>query len=213
VPEISDFRLGADVAAGDGDTVGTLASVLVEEKGFDPRALVVKIEASFAARLLADEKLFISDEVVVPIAALQSATHDLIRLSMSAADIRRLPPYLSYRFKPLTSGTAVLEEAELLGGGLGLPNVEEVANKGVGEIEIDREENVMLGSTGHRLGRVQDLLFDNDELIGVVIRPDGFFKQDVVLPIRFITRADDMALFANLSQSVVENLKPFVETE
>lgn len=210
--EISDFRLGVDVAASDGDKVGTLASVLVEEKGFDPRALVVKTEASLAARLLADEKLLITDEVIVPIAALQSATHDLIRLSMSVADIRRLPPYLSYRFKPLTSGTAVLEEAELLGGGLGLPNVEEVANKGKGEIEIDREENVMLGTSGHRLGRVQDLLYDKGELIGVVIRPDGFFKQDVVLPIRFITRADDMALFASLSQSDVDQLKPFVDT-
>ena len=71
----------------------------------------------------------------------------------------------------------------------------------------------MLGKTGHRLGRVHDVLFDHGELIGVVIRPDGFFKRDVVLPIRFIDRADDLALFAHLDESDVKHLKPFVDAE
>jgi uncharacterized protein YrrD len=214
MPQLSDFRLGADVVASDGNKAGTLVSVLVEAQGFEPRALVVKDESSIAGRLLAEEKFFITDEVVVPIAAVASATHDLIQLSMSINDLRRQSPYLSYRFKPLTAGEAGLEEAELLGGGLGLPtNVQEVANKPKDEIEIDRDENVMLGKTGHRLGRVHDLLYDQGELIGVVIRPDGFFKRDVVLPIRFISRADDMALFADLKESEVERLKPFVDAD
>ncbi|HXM71959.1 MAG TPA: PRC-barrel domain-containing protein, partial [Candidatus Dormibacteraeota bacterium] len=112
-----------------------------------------------------------------------------------------------------TTEEAVLEEGQLIGGGLGLPKVEEVANKPDGEIEIDRGENVMLGKTGRRLGRVEDVLFDHGDLIGVVIRPDGFFKRDVVLPKKFINRADDMALFADLSESDIEQLKPFVDAE
>jgi hypothetical protein len=214
VAQLSDFRLGADVVASDGGTAGTLAGVLVEAEGFDPKALVVKDESSFAGRLLAGERFYITDEVVVPIEAVASATRDLVRLSMSIDDVRRQPPYLSYRFKPLTVGEAALEEADLLGGGLGLPaNAEQVANKPKDEIEIDRDENVMLGNTGHRLGRVHDLLYDRGELIGVVIRPEGFFKRDVVLPIRFISRADDLALFADLDQSEVDHLKPFVDAE
>jgi hypothetical protein len=59
------------------------------------------------------------------------------------------------------------------------------------------------------LGKVQDLLYHDGELIGVVIRPEGFFKRDVVLPIRFISRADDMALFAALNESDIEHLEPF----
>jgi len=212
VPKLSDFRLGSDVVGSDGSKAGTLASVLVEAKGYDPKAIVVKDDSSIAGRLVAEEKLFVTDEVVVPIAAVESATHDLIRLSISTDDLRRQPPYLSYRFKPLTRGEASLEEVDLLGGGLGLPaNAEEVANKPADEIEIDRDENVMLGKTGHRLGRVHDLLYDQGDLVGLVIRPDGFFKQDVVLPIRFISRADDMALFADLDESDVEHLKTFVE--
>lgn len=208
MPELRDFRLGADVVGSDGEKAGTLASVLVEEKGFEPQALVVKEEESLAGRLLADEKFYVTDEVVVPITSVQSATHDLIQLSISAADVRKRPPYLSYRFKPLTLGTAALEEAEVLGG-LGTPNVEEVANKEAGQIEIDRDENVMLGTTGRRLGKVQDLLYHDGEVVGVVIRPEGFFRKDVVLPIRFISRADDLALFASLNESDIEKLEPF----
>lgn len=213
MPELSDFRLGADVVASDGSKVGTLVSVIVDETGFDPRSLVVKGEATLAGRLRADEKLLTTDEVVIPITAVESATHDLVRLSMSAPQIRRQPLYLSYRPKTPTVEEALVEGADILTGGIGLPQEEEIANKPAGEIEIGRDENVMLGKTGHRLGRVQDVLFDHGELIGVVIRPDGFFKRDVVLPIRFIERADDMALFAHLDESDVENLKPFIDAE
>jgi sporulation protein YlmC with PRC-barrel domain len=209
--ELSDFRLGADVVASDGRKVGKIASVIVEEDGFDLRALVVKEEESFAGRLLAAESFFITDEVVIPIAAVESATPDLVRLSMSGSDVRRQPPYLSYRSKSLDVKTAALDDVEILVGGLGMPNVEEIANKGIGEIEIERGENIMLGKSGHRLGRVHDVLIDHGELVGVLMRPDGFFKRDVVLPIRFIDRADDLALFAHLDDSDIEHLKPFVD--
>ncbi|HSS94031.1 MAG TPA: PRC-barrel domain-containing protein [Candidatus Dormibacteraeota bacterium] len=211
--ETSDFHLGADVMAADGRKVGMLLRVIVEEDGFDPRALVVKEDESFAGRLRAAESLLISDEVVIPIAAVESATHDVVKLSMSAADIRHQPPYLSHHFKRLTLETAALDEAQVLTLGVGVPSVDETANKAPGEIEIDQGESVMLGTTGRRLGRVQDVLFDQSELIGVVIRPEGFFKRDVVLPIRFISRADDLALFAHLSESDIQQLKPFVEPE
>jgi len=213
MPDVSDFHLGSSVVASDGSKVGTLVSVIVDENGFDPRSLVVKEEESLGGRLRADSSLFITDEVVIPIAAVESASHELVRLSMSSPDIRRQPLYLSYRPKPLTVEEAALEDADVLSGTIGLPTEEEIANKPASQVEIDRDENVMLGTTGHRLGKVQDVLFDHGELIGVVIRPDGFFTRDVVLPIRFISRADDMALFADLDKSDIENLKPFVNAE
>ncbi|MHB8687081.1 MAG: PRC-barrel domain-containing protein [Candidatus Dormibacteraceae bacterium] len=211
MPGLSDFRLGAEVVDNEGQKAGTLVSVIVDEKGFEARALVVKDEATLAGRLLSAEKLFTTDEVVIPISAVESATRDQVRLSLSASDIRRQPLYLSYRREPLTAEDAVVETGELLGGGLGLPKADEIANKPAGEIEIDRGENVMLGTSGHRLGTVRDVLFDQGKLAAVVIRPDGFFKRDEVLPMSFIDRADDMALFARLDESDVENLKRFVD--
>ena len=211
--ELSDIRLGAEVVANDGSKVGIVESVIVDEEGFSPRALVVKNEATPAGRLIAGEKLFTTDEVVIPIGAVESATHDEVRLSMSAPEVRRQPLYLSYRREPMTTEDALLEEGELIGGGLGLPKAQEIANKADNQIEIDRGENVMLGKTGRRLGRVEDVLFDRGALIGVVIRPEGFFKRDVVLPIKFIERADDLALFAQLEESDIEQLKPFVDAD
>ncbi|MFI5282591.1 MAG: hypothetical protein ACHQ0J_05615 [Candidatus Dormibacterales bacterium] len=211
--ELSDFRLGADVVARDGERAGTLVSVLVDRDGLVPRAVVVQDESSTVGKLLAAERLFITDEVMVPIASVVSATRDLVTLALSRADLRSLPPYLSYRFNPVSLEASVLREGEVLGGALGLPNSEQVANKPASEIEIEKSENVMLGQTGHRLGRVQDVLFDQGAMIGVVIRPDGFFKQDVVLPARFIARSDDMALFARLDESDIAHLEPFRENK
>src|SRR5579859_183625 len=209
MPELSDFRLGADVLASDGTKAGVLASVLVGQEGFGPQAIVIKDGRSLVGRLIAAEKLFITDELMIPISAVESATHDAIRLSLSTGDIRGQKPYLSYRFRSLSAGEAVLDEAETLTGGVGLTNTEEVANKPAGAIEIDDGENVMLGHTGRRLGRVKELLYDTGVLVGVVITPEGFFKDEVVLPIRFISRADDMALFADLDELEIESLKPF----
>ncbi len=79
MPELSDFRLGADVIDSAGHKAGTLISVIVDENGFDPRALVVKDEVSLARRLLAGEKLFTTDEVVIPITAVESASHEAVR--------------------------------------------------------------------------------------------------------------------------------------
>jgi len=211
--ELSDIRLGSDVVSSDEVNVGTIVSLLVDADGFTPRALVVKHEESLAGRVLAAEKYFTTDEVVIPITAVASATHGVVHLSMAALDVRRQPLYLTYHRPAPTAEESLVEEGQLIIGGLGLPRVEEVANKSDGQIEIDRGENVMLGTTGHRLGRVEDVLLDNGQLIGVVIRPEGFFKRDVVLPIRFINRADDMALFANLTESDIEQLKPFVDSE
>jgi hypothetical protein len=67
----------------------------------------------------------------------------------------------------------------------------------------------MLGSRGKRLGTVKDVLFDNAELIGVVILPDGVLREEVILPRRFLQRSDDLALFADLSVDDLEHLKPF----
>src|SRR5260370_20165793 len=110
MPNVSDFRLGADVVASDGKKVGSLVSVIVDEQGFDPRALVVKDEISLEGRLRGDSKLFNTDEGVIPIAAVDSATHDLVRLSMSEPDVRRQPLYLRYRPKRLPVEAAATEQ-------------------------------------------------------------------------------------------------------
>jgi sporulation protein YlmC with PRC-barrel domain len=206
MPELSDFRLGSDVFTSDGRKAGALASVLVERDGFDPKALVVEVSLE---GVLSDEKLFIHNELVVPIELVKAAGHERVELSVSGEDLGQQSPYLAYRLQTPDRTSSLLEEAQFLGGGLGMPDAQEVANKPPDQLEIDRDEKVMLGSTGRTFGRIRDLLYDQGKLVGVVIKPEGFFKRDVVLPMRFISRADDLALFADLTEADIDQLKPF----
>src|ERR1700704_4553050 len=97
MPELSDFRLGSKVVDREGKASGTLVSVIVDEHGFDPRSIVVKDEVTLAGRLLSSEKFKTTDEVVMPIAVGDSATHEEVKLSISAAEVRKYPLYLTYR--------------------------------------------------------------------------------------------------------------------
>jgi hypothetical protein len=203
--ELSDFCLGSDVIDSDGRLAGRLARVLVAEHGFELQAIVVKDETTFAAQVWAKESLFQADEVMIPIDAVKSATHDAIQLCMSAGDVSRQPHYVTYRLEPPTPRNAVQRIIEALDDD---PPIERIDNKRKDQIELYRDEKVMLGRTGDTLGRIHDLLYDKGMLIGVVMRPKGL-KRDVVLPSRFISEADDLALFADISASDIEQLKPF----
>src|SRR2546423_1585693 len=86
MPELSDFRLGSTVVDSQGNTAGTLVSVIVDEQGFDPRSIVVKDEVTLAGRLLSSEKFKTTDEVVMPITVVESATHEEVKLSISAVE-------------------------------------------------------------------------------------------------------------------------------
>lgn len=206
---VQDFHLGAEVFSSDRKVVGKLVHALVDTD-YRLQALVVEEARDFSGRILSPGSLSVSDEVIVPKDAVTSVTRQRVDLGLDSAAIRRLPPYLSYRER----GETVAEEAEdfaaVLGSGPEIPHwLEEVANKPEGELEVDGGEPVMLGHTGKKLGEVQDVLFDGDQLVGVVLKPTGFFKREVILPRRFLDRSDDAALFATLDDKDLEHLAPF----
>ena len=203
------FHLGAEVRSSDGEVVGRLAHVLVGPD-YGLRALVIKESGRFSGHLFSPGSLLVNDEFIVPRDAVRSLSHDRIELSLTAADVRRLPPYLAYRERDESVVEGLEDTAGVLGSGPEVPNwLQQVANKPANELEIDGGENVMLGHTGKKLGTVQDVLFDGDQLVGIVLKPAGWFKSDVILPRRFLERSDDLALFADIEERDVENLKPF----
>lgn len=208
-----DFHLGARVTASDGKEIGSLVHLLVDA-GYGLKAIVVKETGHFSGGWLSPGSFLVADELIVPRDAVRSVERDRVELSISSADVRRLQPYLGYREKGETVGEEMEDEAGVLGSGPEVPNwLEQVANKPEGELEIDGGENVMLGHSGKKLGTVKDVLFDDDQLVGVVLQPGGLFKQEVILPRRFLGRSDDAALFAQLDESDVERLEPFKPEE
>ena len=209
-PQSEQFHLGAEVRSSDGVEVGRLVHVLVGPD-YALQALVIKESRRFSGHLFSPGSMLIADEFIVPKDAAGKVTHDRIELTLTAADVRRLPPYLAYRERSEESLAEGLEDtAGVLGSGPEVPNwLEQVANKPDTELEIDGGENVMLGHTGRRLGTVQDVLFDDDQLVGIVVKSDGFFRHEVILPRRFLDRSDDAALFVNIEEQDLERLTPF----
>jgi PRC-barrel domain len=204
-----DFHLGALVRTADGREVGKLVHLLVGPN-YQLHALVVKESGSFSGHRFAPGSFVLADEFIVPKDAATKVTHDEVELTLTAADVRRLPPYIRYGEKGETASEFVEDAAGVFGSGPELPNwMEQVANKAADELEIDGGENVMLGHSGKKLGTVKDVLFDDGQLVGVVLLPEGWFKSEVILPRRFLERSDDAALFAHIEEADLERLKPF----
>jgi len=204
-----DFHLGAEVRSSEGRVVGKLVHVLVGPD-YALKALVIKESPSFSGHRLAPLSMLVVDEFVAPKDAVGSMTHELVELRLNAAEVRRLPPYIAYRERDESTGDVLVDSAGPLTASPEVPRwLEQVANKPADELEIDGGENVMLGDTGKRLGTVKDVLFEGEQLVGVVLLPDGLFKHEVLLPRRFLDRSDDLALFANISEADMERLTPF----
>jgi sporulation protein YlmC with PRC-barrel domain len=207
--ETSDLHPGARVVAGDGKEIGHLAHVLVDAE-YRLKAIVVREGGSFSGSWLSPGAMLVADEFIVPRDAIKSVERDHLELGISSAEARKLLPYLGYRKKAESVGEEIEDEAAVLGSGPEIPHwLEQVANKPGSELEIDGGENVMLGLTGKKLGTVKDVLFDEDQLVGVVLQPGGLFRKEVILPRRFLGRSDDAALFAQLDESDLEKLTPF----
>jgi sporulation protein YlmC with PRC-barrel domain len=205
-----DLRLGASVHTADGHHVGTLQRVVVDADTWDPHALIVRETNWFSGRNLAPGSGVMVTEVIVPLKAVDEAGPESVRLRLDKRATRALPPYLSYHYKPLERGDGLRFAAALAGGSLGVgpmfPLLQETADKSDGDIEIRHGENVMIGHGGDKLGTVQDVLFDDGELVGIVVRATGFFAHDVVVQVRFLDRSDDLALFLRLTPEDVKRL-------
>jgi sporulation protein YlmC with PRC-barrel domain len=207
--KVADFRPGAAVFSSDGREIGELVHVLVDAN-FNLAGIVVKESRGFSGRLLSPDSLLVADEFIVPRDAIGSVTRDRVDMTIGSADARRLSPYLTWRRKDETVTEGLEDEVAVFAASPTVPHwLEQVANKAAGELEIDGGENVMLGHAGRKLGTVKDVLFDGDELVGIVLRPEGLFKSDVILPRRFLERSDDAALFAQIDEQDLEHLEPF----
>ncbi len=206
--DIDDFHFGAAVYSADGRHVGALRFVIVAGETFQIRAIVVKETREFTGHASGDAAL-LEDDVAIPIGAVAEVSRDRITLSIPATEVRRSEPYLTYRYAPVAGRDSLRSLAAEGGQAPAMPRVVEEAHKRLDELEIRAGENVMLGHSGRKLGTVRDVVLDHDELAGIVMHPQGFFKEDVFLQVRFLGRSDDMSLFAQLSEEDLGHLLPF----
>jgi sporulation protein YlmC with PRC-barrel domain len=203
----SEYRMGARVFASDGGHVGSLIGLVVDREALEPHALVVKESRWFTGHILSPGAALLVDEVAVPLEGVARVAPDRIDLALTADQVRRLPPYLTYRYTSLGPAHMGVEAIELVGGP-GVPPLVETAGKRGDEIEISSGEPV-LTADGDRLGTVKEVLVQGEELVGVVLHPRGLFGDEVIMPRRFLRRGDDLALRADLSRDDIGRLRPF----
>ena len=208
-PTAAEFHPGTDVFSEDGQHVGTLGSTVVDEHSLELQAVVVKESKRFAGTLLSPGTAMMSDELLVPANLVKRLDRSRVELRLTADQLRRLPPYLTYKRRYPSAADYLQEVETVLGGMPGVVRETEEAHKGAGEIEIYAGEPVMLGHGGRRIGKVVEILFEDKSLVGIVVKPEGWFREPVILPRRFLERSDDAALFIQLTDEELKQLKPF----
>jgi len=198
----ADLHLGAPVYSSDEKHVGSLERILVEGEGMDLREIVVKESPIASGHHWYQGANMLIHDVIVAAAAIESATHERVTLNIPLSDVRRSKPYLSYKY----TGTGIGQmAASVIGGALPFTYAETEAEPS-GELEITKGENVMLGDTGRVLGHVRDVVYDENELVGVVVRPSGLLTHDVLLQVRFLDRSEDYVLFAHITEEDLKHL-------
>ncbi|HUZ89473.1 MAG TPA: hypothetical protein VMU49_06565 [Candidatus Acidoferrales bacterium] len=203
------LRLGVSIWSSDGKHVGDLEAMIAQQEGFQPEALIVQESKWFTGHVLTPGSSLLVDEVVVRMSEVGKVTRDRIDLLITADQVRRLPPYLKYHYRPLSRGEALMQVVAVGSSGITIPGLEQTADKAADAIEIGRGENLMAPG-GKKLGQVKEVLLEGDVLIGVVLQPGGFFKHEVIFPRRLLQRGDDLALFTNLSPEDLASLEPFL---
>src|ERR1700736_3206782 len=195
---LEDFHLGAPVYSRDGRHVGSLHRLVIEAESWEPRQIIVQETGRFSGHQFGGGARLLTDDIIVPLEDVANGARGRVDLALDAAEVRRLPPYLSYHYAPLERRDLTNIAVRVLSsgfGGLPGPRLTEEADKRTEDIEIRPGENVMLGHDGQKLGHVHDVLFDDGELVGVVVHPEGLLTHDVVIQVRFLERGDAAAVF------------------
>jgi sporulation protein YlmC with PRC-barrel domain len=209
VPSPGDLHFGAAVHAAGGRRVGTLHRVIVDDDLSTLRDLVISESRRLSGSILSPGTPVLVNDVVVPMELVETVSRARIDLRISPEEVRALPPYVHWRYEEPSTGQRRVSTVSLVLGAMGSPSAAQSFAKSRTSLQIEGGEQVMLGRMGERLGTVRDLLFEGDALVAIVVHPAGFFRQDVLLPLRVLDRSDDMALFTILTRDDVEHLTPF----
>jgi sporulation protein YlmC with PRC-barrel domain len=199
----SSLRPGAPVYSSDHTQIGSLERVLVDSTTMELRQIVVKESPHTSGHHWYQGASMLIHDVIVPADKVRDASEERIDLDLTLSEVRHLPPYLSYQYAGATPG-------QMLVGLAGAPvwTYAENAQEPRGELEVRQGENVMFKHSGKVLGHVHELVYDNDELVAVVVRPHGLVAHDVLLQARYLDRSDDAALFAHITDEDLNHLAP-----
>ncbi len=181
---VEDLRAGAPVLSRDGDRLGRLSRVVVEEDTLRLTHLVVDTGGK-------------THERVVPLGVLRDAAEDAVRLSMDEAEFGDLSvEYDRQVYRPIGDAqrgrldlSDVSRFVSSLPGELGPGVMMDMLAKAPDEVDIVKDSPVWRLNPHQKIGEVEHVIFDerSRKITALVVRRGIVFTHDVVLPARYIT--------------------------
>jgi uncharacterized protein YrrD len=222
---LHDLRAGIDVASRDGEKLGSLKHMVLKRSDLTLTHIVVDIGFLRSGHHLWEGGLGLDYDRVLPVEEIHAVSDKRLELRLTAAEFKEMPEYSEEHFEDSHDLTPddfdisdVVVRAQQLSGFL--TNVSNAwlvrkLNKPLDTVDIVEGTDVWREHPHQKLGDIMRLLFDpaTDRLRAFVIRRGVIFKQDVVLPVRYVSELFDDLVRVDLTDEELAQLREYHEAE
>jgi uncharacterized protein YrrD len=222
---LHDLRAGIDVVSRDGEKLGSLKHMVLKRSDLTLTHIVVDIGFLRSGHHLWEGGIGLDYDRVVPVEEIHAVSDRRLELRLTAVEFKDMPEYSQEYFEyshDLTPDdfdiSDVVVRAQQLSGFL--TNVSNAwlvrkLNKPLDAVDIVEGTDVWREHPHQKLGDIMRLLFDpaTDRLRAFVIRRGVIFKQEVILPVRYISELFDDVVRVDLTDDELSQLREYHEAE
>jgi uncharacterized protein YrrD len=223
-PTANDLHTGVDVYSSDGNKLGSLHRVVVRRSDLSVSHIVVEIGFLRSGHKLWEGGFGLDYDRVVPLDKVASASSERVELALTAAQFKDMPEYTAESFEPPQDLTPdefdipdVANRLQHLAAMVGSTSntwLVERLNKPQDSVDIKKATDVWRQHPHEKLGDVKRILLDEQGRVRAFVISRGFiFKQEVVLPVRYISELFDNVVRVNLTDEQLQQLHEYSEAE
>ena len=218
----NDLNTGADVYSSDGHKLGSLHRVVLRRSDLGVSHLVVDIGFLRSGHKLWEGGFGLDYDRVVSIDRVGNVTPDRVELLLTAAEFKDMPEYTAESFEAPQDLTPdefdlpdVANRLQHLAAMIGSTSnvwVVERLNRPIGSVDIKEGTDVWRQKPHEKLGDVRRLLLDDEGRLRAFVISRGFiFKQEVVLPVRYVSELLDEVVRVDIGDEDLRRLREYSE--
>lgn len=216
---VEDLRHGADVVSLDGRRLGTLHAIVLDPRDNRVTHIAVNAGPHFPEPGYGSPNL-----VSVDIDSIEDATDQQVKLRETERQFKAFPPYAHTHFIQVPPGERQKESAlpRLWNTGLaigaslgsllsGIAVPGEHFRKAPYERHILNDAPVWRTEPSAHIGDVEHVLIDetSDDIEALVIKRGILFREEVIVPARYVTEITDGVIHVQMSDEEIARLEKF----
>jgi uncharacterized protein YrrD len=216
---LEDLRLGADVVSNDGEKLGQLSRFVIDTESKRLTHIVIDTGIFRSGEALWKGGWGMSHDRVVPFGAVESATSDEIRITMTADEFKDLSTdYLEEYFvrvpddRPGVPDTSDLQRLFMsIPGEPGPYLMQQAVALRPDQAEISNDSPVWRLKPHQKIGEVERVIYDDasGKMNGLVIRRGFLFTKDVVLPMHVVVEVVGDIVRVDVDDDTLNGLPEF----